>query len=191
MAEDKKDIALLSICIPTYNRSVYLKKTLESIVRQKEFYGTQNVEVVISDNSSTDDTKAITGEFIKRFGTKIKYFSNQVNIGDANFEKVLSLGKGQFLKLNNDTLEHLPYSLKKMLAFIKINIQNKPVLFFSNSVKDNNIVNCLDLNSFIKEVSFLNTWIGAFGIWKDDFDSIKNFQGIKNSVWYKWMFCVG
>jgi acetyltransferase-like isoleucine patch superfamily enzyme len=179
MAKDKKEMVLLSICIPTYNRSGYLKKTLESIVRQKEFYGTQNVEVVISDNDSTDDTKAIAGEFIKKFGTKIKYFYNQVNIGDANFEKVLSLGKGQFLKLNNDTLEHLPYSLEKMLAFIKINIQNKPILFFSNSVKNNNIVNCLDLNSFIKEVSFLNTWIGAFGIWKDAFDSIKNFSRYK------------
>ena len=37
---------LLSICIPTYNRCEYLKKSIETIISQKEF-SDENVEIVI------------------------------------------------------------------------------------------------------------------------------------------------
>ena len=102
---------LLSICIPTINRENYLHKTLESIVSQKVFLDTYLVEIVISDNASEDNTKILCEQYTKKYFGKISYNRNLENILDLNFNKVLSLGKGKFLKLNNDTLVHKDGSL--------------------------------------------------------------------------------
>ena len=59
-------MCLLSICIPTYNRCSYLKKTLESIVSQKIFETTDLVEIVISDNCSSDGTADVCKIFAER-----------------------------------------------------------------------------------------------------------------------------
>jgi glycosyltransferase involved in cell wall biosynthesis len=53
---------LLSIAIPTYNGSNYIEDTLESIVPQILSYS-RNVDVVISDNASEDETKDIIEDF--------------------------------------------------------------------------------------------------------------------------------
>jgi len=52
------------------------------------------------------------------------------NIADANFEKVLSYGKGLFLKLNNDTLKHQDGSLDNLLQTITENKETRNILFF-------------------------------------------------------------
>ena len=52
-------MVLLSICIPTYNRETYLAKTLDSIVNQNIFLSSDDINIVISDNCSTDGTEAL------------------------------------------------------------------------------------------------------------------------------------
>lgn len=168
---------LLSICIPTFNRAYILEKTLDSIVSQKIFQETTEIEVVISDNCSSDNTLQIVNNFIKKYNNKIFYYKNDTNITDLNFEKVLSLGKGEFLKLNNDTLIHTEDSLNNIINLIKFNIKQKPQLFFTSgwlNSKRNIYGNGID--TFIYNASFLTTWIGSFGIWKSDFLKINNFS---------------
>jgi abequosyltransferase len=58
---------LLSICIPTYNREKYLRRLLDSIVFQKEFIDTNDVEIVIADNASTDSTEELVNEYTKKY----------------------------------------------------------------------------------------------------------------------------
>jgi glycosyltransferase involved in cell wall biosynthesis len=65
MEENKQPI--LSICVPTYNREKCLRRLLDSIVFQKEFIDTNDVEVVISDNASTDSTKELVNEYVKKY----------------------------------------------------------------------------------------------------------------------------
>ena len=168
---------LLSICIPTFNRAHHLEATINSIVKQKRFQETNDVEIVISDNCSVDETMQVSDKFKDIFGDKIRYFRNSENIKDANFEKVLSLGKGVFLKLNNDTLLHKDDTLDKIIELIIKNIENKDIIFFSNgALKNITKSKCLNLDSFVKTVSFNSTWIVCFGIWKKDFDSIDGFS---------------
>ena len=50
---------LLSICIPTYNRAQFLPALLESIITQINGHE-DKVEIIVSDNASTDNTKQIT-----------------------------------------------------------------------------------------------------------------------------------
>ena len=121
---------LLSLCIPTYNRADTLKEALESICEQSEFNSTEEIEIIISDNNSSDHTESVCNHFVQLYGERIKYFKNTTNIEDLNFECVLSKGSGTLLKLNNDTLIHNKNSLAVILGTIRDNIEEKPVLFF-------------------------------------------------------------
>ena len=56
---------LVTLCIPTYNRSQFLEKCLAQIVCQKGF--DERIEVVILDNCSTDNTKEIVKSFTKKY----------------------------------------------------------------------------------------------------------------------------
>jgi abequosyltransferase len=172
---------LLSICIPTYNRCSYLEETIYSVVNQKRFQNTDDVEIIVSDNCSDDETTEIVSKFVQLYGNKIHYYRNNKNIQDLNFEKVLSYGNGQFLKLNNDTLKHCDESLDYMLDIILENIGIQNNLFFSNGVlglKSNML--CHNINSFIDAVSYYSGWIACFGIWKNDFAVLNDFSRRSN-----------
>lgn len=178
-----KNEILLSICIPTYNRSKNLEDTILSIVSQKRFQDNNDIEIVVSDNCSDDNTKEVMKKFITIYGDKIKYYRNNENIESENIYKVLSYGNGEFLKLNNDTLKHLENSLEKILSTISDNMSKKDVLFFSNStLKNITKYYCNDLNSFVRKVSFYTTWIACFGIWKKDLEKVNNFESINKSL---------
>ena len=87
---------LLSICIPTKNRAAVLQKSLQSIVAQDLFKERDDIEIVVCDNASDDNTEAVTQEFVDHFKGKIRYHRNSVDIADANFEKALRHGQGDF-----------------------------------------------------------------------------------------------
>lgn len=74
----------VSIIIPTFNRAKYLKKAIESALEQDY----PNLEVIVSDNASTDDTPSVVKNFLKN--KKLRYFRNKTNIGMvANWRKAL------------------------------------------------------------------------------------------------------
>jgi abequosyltransferase len=168
----------LSICIPTYNRSGYLHDTLESIISQPEFTETGEVEIVISDNCSTDDTETIVSEYLKRYPTRIRYNKNTENILDWNYEKVLGLGSGLMLKLNNDTLILNPNSLGRLLEVVKYSLKNNLTPFFLNGriPKFKKQLVYIDKGTFISEISFFCTWIAGFCISKKSFSKIVDFS---------------
>jgi glycosyltransferase involved in cell wall biosynthesis len=58
-----------SVVICTYNRAAYLEKTLESVVKQR--YPKERFEIVIVDNNSPDDTKAVSLSFQERHKNRI------------------------------------------------------------------------------------------------------------------------
>lgn len=92
-------IPLLSIAIITYNRSKLLKETLEVI--ESEVIGIdEKIEIVISDNASTDDTKDVVESFKN---LKISYYKNDVNCGASeNVIKVCERVKGKYVLLHSD-----------------------------------------------------------------------------------------
>ena len=74
---------LLTIAIPTYNRSRYLARLLESLLPQLK--GESRVELIISDNASPDETQATVEEYRLR-GLDFRFIRNETNIGaEANF----------------------------------------------------------------------------------------------------------
>ncbi len=153
---------LLSICIPTYNRACNLWRTLNSITTQKGFLFTNFVEIVISDNCSTDGTEQVVLEFVKKYPNKIRYIKRDKNIsGDENFVYVLSQASGKFVKLHNDTC----YVLDNSISDIINDIQTADKLgadacFFANSgAKNSGIIN--NFNDMLASASYFITWIGS------------------------------
>lgn len=78
MENNRNNPPLVTIGMPTYNRAnSYLKDALKSAVSQTY----PNIEIVISDNASTDNTEAL----IKSFNDpRIRYFRQSTNIGGLN-----------------------------------------------------------------------------------------------------------
>lgn len=88
----------LSICIPTYNRSRYLAELLDSIVAQN----LSEIEVVVSDDGSVDDTAAVVARY-QAILKHLKFIQQPVNIGlDRNFIEVTRAATGDYLWLMGD-----------------------------------------------------------------------------------------
>jgi len=81
------ELPKVSIMIPTYNQQQYIVRAIESALSQDH----ENLEIVISDDSSPDDTQAVVRAFIEKSGdSRIKYFRNPNNIGILrNYRKTL------------------------------------------------------------------------------------------------------
>ena len=113
---------ILSICIPTYNRCDYLKKSLEAYVNNSAFDA--EVEIVISDNCSTDDTEQLCRTYAKAY-PNIKYFRNTENVRDTNFCLALDRATGRYVKLMNDNTVVLEGGLQYMKDTILKNIKER------------------------------------------------------------------
>ena len=94
---------LVSIGLPVFNGlqkkneySTDISKTLKSILNQTY----QNIEVIISDNCSTDDTANIIKEIIAN-DKRVKFFQQIKPLGPGeNFTFVLNKAKGKYFKWN-------------------------------------------------------------------------------------------
>jgi glycosyltransferase involved in cell wall biosynthesis len=82
----------VTVGIPTYNRAAGLQRALESVLGQSE----QDLEVIVSDNASTDETPQIVAQAIAR-DERIRYLRHDTNQGlTANFNAVLEAARGQY-----------------------------------------------------------------------------------------------
>ena len=74
----------ISVCITVYNREKYIAQCIESVLAQDY----KNIEIIISDNCSTDGTVEIINGYLK--DKRIRFYRNETNIGMAgNFRKLL------------------------------------------------------------------------------------------------------
>lgn len=169
---------ILSICIPTYNRAKHLKKTLDSIVLQKAFG--EDVEIIISDNASTDETEQVARSFCEKYDN-IMYYRNEQNVRDKNYPLVLSRANGLYRKLCNDTMCFVEDSLDYMINAIKSSCSNKPVLFWHQNIGEKKDIKTYDINQAISYISYWATSISCYGVWEDDF--LYNEDGCEDLLW--------
>ncbi len=85
---------LVSIGLPVYNGERYLRAALDSLIGQDY----PNLELILSDNASTDATAAICREYATR-DPRIRYYRLHHNIGAVtNFKRVAQLARGTYFK---------------------------------------------------------------------------------------------
>jgi len=117
MGFDNKKSITLSIGIPTYNGGKHIKETLDSIVSQLNDVN-EEIEIVISDNASTDETPEIIKDYQNRYGI-IKYFRNGQNVGfDRNVDLLFERAIGKYVWLLSDDDLILPGSIRKVLKVL-------------------------------------------------------------------------
>ena len=165
---------LLSLCIPTYNRSQYLKQALESLVSNRDF--DDEVEGVKSDHCSTDETEQIGKDYASNF-SNIKYYRNPENIWDSNFCLAMDRATGEYVKLMNDNHVICAGSLHYMKERIKKHIKDRTALFFTgvvfNHPKTDECI-CHNFEDFVIHLSYYVTAIHCFGAWKEDWDKVED-----------------
>lgn len=112
------DGPLLTLAIPTYNRSGWLDTCLREMAPQVRAHGSR-VELLISDNASTDDTGEVIAHHIQA-GTPIRHLRNPENIGpDRNFAQCLREARGKYLLLFGDDDVLLEGALDKLLPVLE------------------------------------------------------------------------
>jgi glycosyltransferase involved in cell wall biosynthesis len=106
---------LVSICIPTRNRGASLAACLESI-RQQDY---EPLEMLISDNGSTDATQAIA-EAAAGGDARIRYLRHERNIGlHANHNACLDMARGEFVCFFHDHDERDPRLISEYVAWLQ------------------------------------------------------------------------
>lgn len=88
--------SLVSIIIPTYNRSWGLAHAMRSVLAQTY----QNYELLVVDDCSQDDTPAVVASFSDE---RISYYRQPVNVGMVkNWGEVLRLAHGELIVFLSD-----------------------------------------------------------------------------------------
>jgi Glycosyltransferases involved in cell wall biogenesis len=112
---------LVSVIMPCYNASSYLKQSIESVLAQTY----PNWELILVDDASTDNSLALAEKFSKQ-DSRIRCFAQNANSGiAATRNKALDEAKGRFVAfLDNDDLWHprkleiqVQWMLEKQIAF--------------------------------------------------------------------------
>jgi glycosyltransferase domain-containing protein len=112
---DKNSYPLVSIGVPTYNGGEGLRRALKTVFDQ----GYPNLEIVISDNCSTDNTSEIIAEMAKEH-PEIKYHRQPQNTGIYNnFFYVLKHSTGKYFMWVSDDDTTEPGTLSKCVDFLE------------------------------------------------------------------------
>lgn len=98
MSSDPSTEPLVTIGLPTFNRAKLLCRAVSSV--QAQTY--RNLDIVISDNGSTDETPAVCAAFRDR-DPRIRLFRQATNVGPlANFAFVRKQARGEFFMWLSD-----------------------------------------------------------------------------------------
>lgn len=106
---------LVSVITPTYNCGQFIGETIESV--QKQTY--KNWEMIIVDDCSTDNTKEIVEEYIKK-DNRIQYHCLETNSGAAVARtRAMQIADGEYMAFADSDDLWTEDKLEKQLEFMK------------------------------------------------------------------------
>ncbi|MBP7498020.1 MAG: glycosyltransferase family 2 protein [Bacteroidales bacterium] len=118
-----------SIILPTYNRSSFISKAINSVIQQSY----SNWELIIVDDESIDDTALVVKPFLS---DKIKYFYKKNEERSAARNYGINLSKGQFICFLDSDDYYLNNHLEEFYKIIKSN-NFLAALYYCNTYEDN------------------------------------------------------
>jgi glycosyltransferase involved in cell wall biosynthesis len=160
---------ILTIAIPTYNRSQCLDLCLAQICKQLPGNESE-LEVIVSDNASPDETAAVVQKYLAA-GFDLKYTRNKENIGTRNIEQCFRLAQGKYVVVFADDDVFLDGSLSALLAFLEkadYGIVNVTCYSFGDDfkcrMKKQPHYRCQEYastKSFVRRINYLLTFISG------------------------------
>ncbi len=152
----RENSPLLTIGIPTYNRSDYLRKLLNHIC--PVWGNNPRVEIYISDNNSPDGTKEVVKPFIETYSS-VRYYRNIENIGgDKNFFQIYKGARGKFVITQGDDDVLRNNMWEKVLNIISQD-ESAGVIGLRNVGGDYKILHGTTIPEYIDIMSYWTTWI--------------------------------
>ena len=132
---------LVSVVVVTYNSSNTILGTLDSILSQTY----QNLELIVSDDCSTDETvrivKSWLGELKERF-VSTNLITTRTNTGTAgNLNRGYSRTKGEWIKSIEGDDQLINTCIESNVNYIKSNPKNKIILSKVSLVGDSSLIN--------------------------------------------------
>ena len=107
----------LTIAVPTYNGEKTICNMMNILLPQL----TDEIEVLVSDNCSTDETSNIIKEYQTDY-RQIRYIRNEKNLGaDGNFLQCMKMAKGKYTMLISDDDIIIEGAIEKIVLFLKNN----------------------------------------------------------------------
>ena len=141
---ENEKFPLVSIGLPVFNGEKSLSQALETLLNQDY----RNLEIIISDNGSTDRTPAICEEFLQK-DARVKYYRSSENLGSNwNFNRVVELSSGKyFMWAAHDDLRDLTFvrvCIEKLEQFPKAVLCHTYTELFIQNRKERLCVTNLD-----------------------------------------------
>lgn len=97
MSPDTSSAPLVSVCMTAYNHAPYIARAIEGVLAQRTTFG---VELVLSDDCSTDATGAICRDYAARYPDRIRLVTGPVNVGmRANYRRTIEACRGRYVAL--------------------------------------------------------------------------------------------
>ncbi len=108
----------ISVAVITYNQQDYIRQTLDSILMQQ---GDFDLEIVVGEDCSTDNTYAICQEYTERFPHVVKLLPNTHNLGImANCARVFTACNGDFIgSIAGDDYYCDDHALEKQVQYMR------------------------------------------------------------------------
>ena len=103
---------LVSVCVPTFNGYQYIAEALQSIEHQTY----QNIEIIVSDDASTDGTLEILETFKNQADIPVHIFHHLPNGIGANWNNCLKHASGKYIKFLFQDDVMLPGCLEEMIS---------------------------------------------------------------------------
>lgn len=114
---------ILTIAIPTRNRSNFLFQNLLQLKKELRDIDFNLVELIVSDNFSTDNTQAIVNEIIAD-GLPVCYIRNKVDIGwGQNFIQCFNMASGVYVLILGDDDFFVDGALSKLIFYLNNNLE--------------------------------------------------------------------
>ncbi|BFM39497.1 glycosyltransferase family 2 protein [Synechocystis sp. LKSZ1] len=127
------DLPLLSICIPAYNRPVWLRRGLESIAESAGV----GIEVVITDDSDTDQGRDIAAEVFAGWSGVWRYEHHERPLGMAqNWNRAIQWATGRYVVILHDDDFFVAGGLDRLVAQLRGLANQYPVMLFGVRVVD-------------------------------------------------------
>ena len=164
---------LLTIAIPTYNRSAYLRELLSILFDQ--LVQEPRVELIISDNASPDDSPEVVGEYQRR-GLEIRYIRNTTNVGaDANFLQCFDQARAKYVWIFGDDDVIVPGGVAAVLSCLEMKdydlvyVNSHPLLGLDRvkPLRSLKVIEFDDVMRFAKRIHVYFTFISGNIVNKD------------------------
>ena len=102
---------IVTVCIPVYNGHAFLERCLQAIVKQTY----RNLDILVVDNQSTDDSAALLAAWAQR-DPRIRIVTNDANIGLVpNRNRCIELARGEWIKFMDVDDVLAPTAIERLL----------------------------------------------------------------------------